>query len=430
MNGKWWSGAALICLTILLTGCNGDNRAKESPNSGIVKGEESQALTGKITVLTNRIDLVENGVMAKYAREFTAKYPGAKVEFEGLSNYASDIMIRLSTMSFGDVLLIPNNIANKDLGNYYEPLDSSMFENLRFSDFKAYEGKRYGVATGASTEGIVYSKKAFAAAGITEIPTTLDAFYDACRKLKEHHIVPVYMNYGAQWPMKEWGETLVSYMSGDPEKLNEMADQDEPWQMDNDWGKGLTIAKTLINRGYVEPDLLANKWENSKVELAQGRAAMYFLGNWVVNQIVDAGANSNDIGFFPFPYDNNMEKRNAPITPDWFIGVSKFSSNKPLAKAWINFFVRESGFVDTSGFMPVDTTKESSLPQLQEFLSFHPVLVESTPPNDRFLDIATKAQIGLWTGDYIQDLLAGSSLEEGFQLLNQKWKEARQSELR
>lgn len=51
-------------------------------------------------------------------------------------------------------------------------------------------------------------------------------------------------------------------------------------------------------------------------------------------QVLDAGASEEDIGFFPFPYDNGSEHY-APLNPDWFIGVSKFSKHKELSMAFV-----------------------------------------------------------------------------------------------
>ncbi len=352
-----------------------------------------------LRVLTNRVDLAENGVFQKYADQFARLHPGVTVKFEGIPNYASDIMIRLSTRNLGDVLLLPNNIKNEVLPDYFEPLSDSLFEHIHFADFKAYSGKRFGIATGASTTGIVYNKQAFKKAGIKEIPTTLEQFYAACEQLKRAGIVPVYLNYGAQWPLMTWGEDLVSYMTGDAGYLNNMVNMDEPWTIDSAWGQAITIVKTLIARGYVEKQLLSNQWESSKTELAAGRAGMYLMGNWVINQVIAAGAKSEDIGFFPFPYDNS-NKRFAPLSPDWFVGVSKFSDNKQLAEAWIKFFVTESGYVDDSGFLPVIENKQPSLPQFQQFLSFNSVFLERRVPSDQLLDIANTAQIAFWSGDY------------------------------
>jgi len=299
-----------------------------------------------------------------------------------------------------------------------------MFENARFTDFKSYGGKRYGIATGASATGIVYNKKAFLAAGISDIPVTLEQFYEACEKLKKAGITPIYLNYGARWPLMNWGEDMVSYITGNPEYLNEMAGQDEPWSADNAWGQAISIVKTLIERDYVEKGLISNQWEASKRELADGRAGMYLMGNWVINQLVAVGANADDIGFFPFPYSDE-DMRYAPISPDWFVGVSKFSANKELARQWVDFFVHESGYVDDSGFLPVDMTKQPTLPQYKQFLSYNAKLIEKTVPSDRILEISNAAQIMLWSGENIQEWIAAPSLADVFSQYNKRWMEAR-----
>lgn len=412
----------LLC-SISIAGCqkgSGGDTDKTEPTGKI--SQEGPAVT--LNVLTNRVDLIENGVFQTYADQFAELHPGVTVTFEGLQNYASDIMVRLSTRNLGDVLLLPNNIKNEDLPDYFEPLEDSLFEQIRFSDFKAFGGQRFGIATGASTTGIVYNKEAFRKAGIEQIPTTMEQFLAACEQLKQAGIVPVYLNYGAQWPLMTWGEDLVSYMTGDADYLNNMASQDEPWAIDNAWGQAITIVKTLIERGYVEKQLLTNQWETSKKELADGRAAMYLMGNWVINQVIAAGAKSEDIGFFPFPYDNS-EKRFAPLSPDWFVGVSKFSSNKELAKAWVEFFVKESGYVDDSGFLPVVEDQQPSLPQFQQFLSFNSEFLERKVASDLLLDISNTAQIAFWSGDYIQEWIASPDLKAEFDKYNQLWREAR-----
>ncbi|QHW34999.1 carbohydrate ABC transporter substrate-binding protein [Paenibacillus rhizovicinus] len=418
------AGAALMS-SLLLAGCNssGDNRhqAGSSTNNPAPTADKTTTLT----VLTNRVDLAENGVLQKYADKFEAKHPGTHVAFEGLTNYASDIMARLSTRSMGDALLVPNNLTNEDLVNYFEPLKDSMFDHIRFADFKAYRGVRYGISTGASTEGLVYNKKAFREAGITVLPQTLDEFYAACAKLKQAGIIPVYVNYGAQWPMSSWGENLVGFMTGNPNYLNQMAETDQPWSIDNPWGQAITILRTLIQKGYTEKDLFTNNWELSKSEVASGHAGMYFIGNWVINQVIEAGAKSDDVGFIPFPYDNKRGKRYAQLSPDYFLGVSKFSENKQLAEEWVDFFVNESGYVNDSGFLPVDETKTSSMPQIQQFESYKPTYVERQPPTDDFLNISAKVQIAFWTGDDIQRWAVAKDLKTEFQTYNELWKQAR-----
>lgn len=414
----------IIAVSWVLAGCSGRGETDGNGN----RAETEAAGVQTLTVLTNRIDLIENGTMERYAKPFELEHPGTKIEFQGLGNYTADIMTRLSTLNMGDVLLLPANMLAQDLPQYFEPIPDKLFDSVRFADYKSVNGVRYGIASGASTIGIVYNKKAFEKAGISEAPTTLSSFYEVCEKLKEAGITPVFLNYGAQWPMKTWGEELVSFMTGDPDYLNKMAETDKPWDLDNQWGHSIKIVQTLIHKGYTEQGLMTNQWESSKKKLASGDAAMFLNGNWVINQIIEAGADPDEIGFFPFPYDDS-EKRYAPMLPDWFVGVSKFSSNKQLAESWVKYFVTQSGYVEEQGYLPVKINSDTAMsPQLEQFMSFSPSFVESVPPSDKFLQIAEKANISLWSGDYIQEWIASSDLQKTFEQYNARWQEARQLE--
>ncbi|NGZ75327.1 ABC transporter substrate-binding protein [Saccharibacillus alkalitolerans] len=409
--------AAACALLLGLTSCTAPGSTPEVP---AMPAPETRSLT----VLTNRIDLIENGVFDGYAKRFEAEHPGADVRFEGLSDYAGDIMTRLSTREAGDVLLLPINMPGSELPNFFAPLKDELFENMRFADMRKYGDRRYGLATGTATDGIIYNKKAFEQAGIDEIPQTLDEFFAACAKLKDIGIVPVYLNYGAKWPLKEWGDILVNYSSGRAGYLNRMALTDEPWQLDGPWGDSLKIVRRLVREGYAEKNLFANTWETSKTELASGRAAMYFQGSWAIRQLVDAGADPDEIGFFPFPYDNGGSYY-APLNPDYFIGVSKFSAEPELAQDWVEFFVKKSGFVDDWGFLPVDSTQTPKMAQFREFLSFRPTFVEGVQTGDAFIDLAERANFSFWSGGYMQELIAADDLGEAFDRLNRNWKEAR-----
>lgn len=414
----------IILLAGVLGGCLKQETLREAPIEQDKEIEEPSKQI-RLHILTNRVDLIDNGGFEQYAQQFELKHPNVKLSFEGLTNYVSDISARLSTQEYGDVLLIPNHMKNKDLPQYFEPLPNELFENIRFADYKSYQGQRYGIAAGASSTGIVYNKKAFELAGIKHIPTTLDEFYEACQKLKGAGITPIFLNYGTQWPLMNWGEELVSVMNGDPGYLNSLVDQDEPWHIDNEWGQAISIVKTLIDKGYVESSLISNQWEASKIEFVEGRAGMYFLGNWVITQLISLGADPDTIGFFPFPY-RNEKPIYSPINPDWFVAVSKYSEHKELAVEWVEFFIHESGFVDDSGFLPIDTTKQPTLSQYKEFLSYGSIPVERQVPSDELLEIASSAHITLWSGLYIQEWIAAPNLEEIFEEYNLRWKEARQ----
>lgn len=92
--------------------------------------------------------------------------------------------------------------------------------------------------------------------------------------------------------------------------------------MDNGYGKAFSLLSELNEKGYLEKDINSTNWEQSKKDIASGKFAMYYLGNWVINQVIGAGAASDNVGFFPFPYDNSG-KPSATLSPDFFMPLPK-----------------------------------------------------------------------------------------------------------
>jgi len=430
----------LALLAGLLAACGSDNgkdtnagasaspssTAESSTSPSASSGGEVSDLGGKITFVTTRTDMKNDGTLDKYAAKFKEKYPKAEFEWVAITDYAQEIRVRLTTGEAGDVSFLDSSLPLNELPNYYEPLPDSLYEEAYFADLKAWEGKRYGIATGVNTQGIVYNKQAFKTAGIEKVPTTLDELYAAAEKLKAAGIVPLYMNVGAMWPITNWGENGVWYVGGQGNFFDQFVADEAPYKMDNAWGTLLSIGREFVKRGYTEKDLATNNWEMSKGEVATGKAGMYFLGNWVIPQLIGAGGKSEDIGFFPLPYDNSG-MYNVPRGPDYFIGVSKDSKNKELAIKWLEFFVKESGYTDAGGYLPVYKYQTSNNVQLAEFDSFKPNYVESQASDPKFNEIANKAEIDLYGGKYIQKILTSKDMQAEFDALNAKWKKAKEA---
>lgn len=125
-------------MTTILAACGGNNAPAESapaasasPSDSAASPEASAAseLSGKIKVLTHRTDFLNDGTLDKYAAAFKEKYPKAEIEFEGLTNYATDIQVRLTTGEAGDVLMLPAGLAVSEYPKYFEPLPDDFFTN-------------------------------------------------------------------------------------------------------------------------------------------------------------------------------------------------------------------------------------------------------------------------------------------------------------
>ncbi|KWX78337.1 ABC transporter substrate-binding protein [Paenibacillus jilunlii] len=416
MNKKLFSlGFVMITsLSLALTGCGSGNNnnnastATDEPaasakpdNSGgnaAATTEPAAAggadISGKITFLTNRTDMIGKEY-DEYVKRFNEKYPNIKVEFEASqTDYNQQAKVRMASGELPDVMFIPT-IPNSDLPKYFASLDDlGLNDQITFKDFKSYEGKLYGITTGNSTSGIVYNKKAFADAGITEVPKTWDEFLAASEKLKAKGIIPLASNFKDKWPLNNWVYDMPRIIEGKADFPNDKLNSDTPFTMDNGYGKALSLLRELNEKGYLEKDINSTNWEQSKKDIASGKFAMYFLGNWVINQVIDAGTTSDNVGFFPLPYDNSG-KPAAALSPDFFYAVSKDSKNIDAAKAFVKWMIEESGYEDFAGFISPLKGKESKLPQLKEFQSTGVQMQEGTPDDAKVTEISNKAQIDI-----------------------------------
>lgn len=382
----------------ILAACGGNNAetnnttGANNAGSGTATSEPGTAtdISGELVFLTNRTDMIDKQYV-DYEKRFEEKYPGVDLKFEAITDYDKTLKIRIASGDFPDVVFVPS-IPNAELPNYFAPLDDIKFSgDIHFKDLKAYEGKMYGVSSGGSTVGIVYNKKTFEKAGITELPKTYDEFLAASQKLKDAGIVPLASNFKDKWPLDTWVFDIPTLIGGDAAHQNKRAETDTPYTLDNAYGKSWGILRELHQKGFLEADVNSTNWEQSKKDVASGKYAMYLLGNWVINQVIENGAPAEDIGFFPFPADNSGEAK-APLNPDFFYAVNK-NGNVDAAKAFIHWMIEESGYDDFAGFIPTLKSKESKLPQLAEFNSFAPKFFEPVSPVDAATQIQNKAQL-------------------------------------
>lgn len=379
-------------------------------------------LSGKVTFLTNRTDMIGKEY-DEYVKRFNEKYPNIKIEFEASqTDYNQQMKVRMASGELPDLMFIPT-IPNSDLPKYFAPLDDlGLDDQITFKDFKSFEGKVYGITTGNSTSGIVYNKKAFAAAGITELPKTWDDFLAACEKLKQKGIIPLASNFKDKWPLNNWVYDVPRLIENKADFPNDKLNTDTPFTMDNGYGKAFSMIRELNEKGYLEKDINSTNWEQSKKDVASGKFAMYFLGNWVINQVIGVGAASEDIGFFPLPIDNSGELK-AALSPDFFYAVNKDSKNLEATKAFLKWMLTESGYEDFAGFISPLKGKESSLTQLKEFQATGVQMQEGTPDNAQVTDILNKAQIDMPA--MLQEFVLAKDPQSVLDKWNKAWAKAR-----
>ncbi|WP_105901678.1 ABC transporter substrate-binding protein [Vibrio gangliei] len=389
-------------------------------------GINAEQVKGAITFYTNRTDLLEDGVYDRYTKEFKAMYPNVSdVKVIGFADYQGGIRTRMNTGDYGDVILILPSVPAEQYSNFYEPLTHLYGEDeIYFHDAWNYKGESYGISMGNSVEGLVYNKQVLKDAGVQVPIKTMDALFEAAHKIKDKGQIPFYINFGAQWPLQQW-DKFPLVVEGNNGVYEKMLTQDKPFsEKGSAYNTSLSTLKRLIDEGLTEKDLMTNSWEDSKNAIATGKAGMYYLGNWVIPQVIQQGADSDNIGFMPIP-SNNKGELYAQMNHDWGYAVSKFSKNKIAAKAYIKFLIEQSDFDKVSGFIPTLKSKSPSLPQLTEYMDFKPTVIQTPVNSTTFIEVTNRSKIDFYSGGYIQDLMTAKDFNQALEKLDARWERAK-----
>lgn len=400
----------------------------------------STAISGSITVLTQRTDIVHTIFEAKYVPAFNAIYPNIQVKFEAITDYEGEVKTRMNTTQYGDVLLIPNSVTPDKLPQFFEPLGdlATMSQTYNFATEQAYQGKVYGIAITGNANGIVYNKKIWDAAGITSLPKTPDEFLADLQtiKTKTPGIIPYYTNYKDGWPLTQW-QSNRGEISNDPNYVNGLTQTDAPWAAGTDENVIYTLLYNIVKQGLSEKDPTTTSWEPSKALLGSGKVSAMQLGSWAVTQMQDAavkaGGTADDIHYMPFPAQAGG-KFISNIGGDYKNAINVNSTNKAAARAWIDWFANQSNYsFDQGGVSVVKGGKNP--PQLGDFDTAGVTYIEQAPApagQEALLGkIQDAAEIQLFDSPWVQRIVdaargaTNETLDTIFSDMNAKWKAAR-----
>lgn len=319
MKKKIWKRAAAgtmaLAMAASLSACGGKEAGSTGGGSANVPsidsikvGEDYQDLKASIKVLTNRTDIVDT-VYKGYAQQFMELYPNITVEYEGITDYEESLNLRLTTGDWGDLCFIPTSVSKNELSEYFTPLGS--FDTLdgiyNFCTEKSFGGTVYGIANGGTANGIVYNKRIWKEAGITEIPKTPEDFLADLQLIKDKtDAVPLYTNFAAGWTMGQWDAYVDIAATGDPNFKNNLPHMANPFSKRDDMTGPYAVYYILyeaVARKLVEDDPASADWESSKTAINKGEIGSMVLGSWAVEQCRQAGGQLRmwDICHSPLP---------------------------------------------------------------------------------------------------------------------------------
>lgn len=333
----------------------------------ITLGEDYTDITTTIKWLHHKTDREEDGTIPDLVAKFNEVYPNITVETEGVTDYAEDSLLRLSTGDWGDIMFIPA-VDKQDLSDYFIPYGttSEMDEYINFANAWENDGMCYGIGYMGNAQGVLYNKKVFEDAGVTTIPSTPDEFIDALKAIKENtDAIPLYTNYAAEWTMGAWDAYVGCVSNGDATYFNQKFVHDaDPFSDKGDGTGPYALYKILydaVAEGLIEEDYTTTDWEGCKAMINNGEIGTMVLGSWAIAQMKAAGDNPDDIGYMPFPMTVGGTQY-ALAGPDYSYAISKDVSedNQKAAMVFVKWMVEESGWCEFEGGYPISKTAETS----------------------------------------------------------------------
>ncbi len=161
------------------------------------------------------------------------------------------------------------------------------------------DGKYYMAGIGSQLQSLVfYNKKAFADAGITEPPKTVDEFTADLGKLKDAGWTPV--QTGGDWMTSGVLQALglPTIVAKDPKWFQNISSGKVTFS--DTYGPAVKTYADWVAKGYLPKDALGIKYPDAEQAFLSGKTAVYPMGSWFAGTQAKA-KDSADIGVFRAP---------------------------------------------------------------------------------------------------------------------------------
>ena len=359
---------------------------------------------GTFTFVTSRTDADE--LYASIEEGFKAKYPEVEdIIWESSADYDSDIMKRMNTKNYGDVLFVPFTMAGtpSEYENYFYPLGTVEELEKTYLDVTeaVYNDTVYGLPVSINILGFVYNNDVLQAAGIDSMPTSTEGLLQTCEQIEtKTGATCFYTDYNKN--LGVWAGALSSYGENYKEAaLNGNAfDEGQPIR------EVMDLFYALASNGYIEEDPITGDSAQSYQLLADGKVAMIMRASQDLAEIQALNDSEDNIKLAPFPTTLNGST-SVPVGEPGVIGINNNTENLATAKAFLEYFISsESGYAaDLNGVPTVIAELNDDQRQLfEEGNVVKTASTESAEIQERYSAVANEVGIGRLT-DVLQTVI-------------------------
>ncbi|REK57529.1 MAG: ABC transporter substrate-binding protein [Thermobacillus sp.] len=421
----------LVAVALILAACGGGkgaNNQSTSTNNGSSTGSSTTTGSGSGGTaeqppkeVSFTIGFATGDPAGKKAIEdvidaFTAAYPHIKVvnvsDSAASVSYLDWLKTKEAVGEFPDLVEMRDTKVFVEAGKLAE-----LPEDLHslFAFLPQFEGKYYNAPlAGTAPIGIIYSKKAYADAGITELPKTYEEFLEIQEKLKQSGISPIVVGGKDIWHMGFW----VNYFL-----INEVYSEDPDWNSKRNRGEASFTDENVVQaisdykelfQKYVDKGWLSTADNQTASFLVTGKAAQLYSGPWMFAQIQEADPNF-EFGFYAIPdREGDVNVVGLPTLSGWSFSAeaAKDPDKLEAMKTFIRFFYDPEIYRETlkkNNSIPItaaDASYEAG-EQMQEVLRLiaDPSVTKSLMFNQWYGENAIPPQFRNWFYKHLQELV-------------------------
>ncbi len=193
------------------------------------------------------------------------------------------------------------------------------------------DGSQYFLPAEYYWWAVYYNTEIFEEYGL-EPPETWDEFLEVCATLKENGVTPLTIGTKFRWTAAAWFDYLNMRING-PEfhislmEGNESYDDPRVKEVFETW-------KVLLDNGYFIDNAASYAWQEAIPFLLQGDAAMYLMGQFIMDSIPEDQQDKFDFFRFPIIDENVPIGEDAPT--DGFM-IAKNAPHPEAAKEFLAY---------------------------------------------------------------------------------------------
>jgi len=335
-KSKFKLTAALLAVTLTLGACSTSSSTNSDGNGSTSSSEKVSFTIGYASG-----DPAAKKAIADSIKKFTDANPSIEIKdmSENTSNsYLDWLKTKDAVGEFPDLVEMRDTEVFADAGKIVE-LPSDLIE--LFDSPPEVDGKVWNAPIANNVpQGMIYSKKAYADAGITDLPKTYDEFISIQEKLKSSGITPIVVGGKDIFHMGFWVNKFLidEVYAEDPDWNSKKTEQAVSFADDN-VVQAMTDYKELF-QNYVDKGWLSTPDNQTASFLITGKAAQLYSGTWMFSQIEEADP-SFEYGFYAIPdREGHVNVIGLPSPAGWTLSAeaAKDPEKTEAIKKFIRFF--------------------------------------------------------------------------------------------